>query len=147
MLVPLTVSPGFGSFVAGRVISRTGYTTLIPSVGLVVATGVLLLLCIFVGSIGIVPLIALLITLGLSMGPAMAVVQLTVQVAMGKGALGVAAGFVQFSRSVGAALGTALVSTTLFATIQISRTGTEGAFASLIGPRPKRLQSRRDPLQ
>jgi MFS family permease len=132
MLLPLTVSIGFGSFVAGRVISRTGYTALIPSIGLVVATGAILLLCAFVSSIGVVPLMALLVTLGLSMGPTMAVVQLTVQVATGNGALGVAAGFVQFSRSVGAALGTALVSTTLFATIQISRAGTEGAFASLI---------------
>jgi predicted MFS family arabinose efflux permease len=132
MLLPLTVSIGFGSFVAGRVISRTGYTALIPSIGLVVATGAILL-CAFVSSIGVVPLMALLVTLGLSMGPTMAVVQLTVQVATGNGALGVAAGFVQFSRSVGAALGTALVSTTLFATIQISRAGTEGAFASLIG--------------
>jgi MFS family permease len=133
MLVPLTVSIGFGSLVAGRVISRTGYTALIPSIGLVVATGVLLLLCVSVGSIGVGALIVLLLTLGLSMGPTMAVVQLTVQVAVGKGALGVAAGFVQFSRSVGAALGTALVSTTLFATIQISQAGTEDVFASLIG--------------
>jgi len=47
----------------------------------------------------------------------MAVVQVTVQTAAGRKALGTAAGSVQFSRTVGAAFGTALLGSTLFATL------------------------------
>ena len=60
---------------------------------------------------------AVLGVLALFMGSVMGVVQVTVQNAAPQGMLGSAAGSVQFSRAVGAAFGTALVSVVLFATL------------------------------
>jgi hypothetical protein len=53
------------------------------------------------------------------LGTVMGVVQVTVQSAAGKGMLGTAAASVQFSRSLGAALGTAIVGAVLFAVLAI----------------------------
>jgi hypothetical protein len=50
----------------------------------------------------------------LFMGTVMSVVQVTVQTVAGQKRLGAAAASVQFSRSVGAAFGTAIVATVLF---------------------------------
>ena len=66
------------------------------------------------------------------MGPTMAVVQLTVQISAGPSALGVAAGFVQFSRSIGAALGTALTSAVLFMTVALWGADASAIFATMI---------------
>ena len=56
----------------------------------------------------------LLLWNGLFMGTVMGVVQVTVQTASGPRSLGEAAASVQFSRSIGAAFGTAIVGAVLF---------------------------------
>ena len=73
----------------------------------------------------------------LSMGTGMPVVQMTVQSVAGAKLLGSASASVQFSRSVGAAFGTAIVGSVLFALLAAQDSATAGRFAELVqsGPR------------
>jgi hypothetical protein len=89
---------------------------------------------------------------GLFMGTVMGVVQVNVQSVAGPQLLGAAAASVQFSRSVGAAFGTALVAAMLFGTLAfadeeaarlfgtIVQRGAE-VLAALPGPRQAALRS------
>jgi hypothetical protein len=69
---------------------------------------------------------------GLFMGTVMGVVQVTVQSASGPHRLGEAAASVQFSRSMGAAFGTALVAFTLFAVLSLKNSEAAAAFARMV---------------
>jgi EmrB/QacA subfamily drug resistance transporter len=117
LLLPLMFGIGTGSMVTGRTVSRTGYTTIFPSIGLIVATVLLICLGLLVPSLSHAQLGILLFCTGLSMGTVMGVVQVTVQSAAGVASLGSAAASVQLSRALGAAFGTALVGTVLFAVL------------------------------
>ncbi len=119
LLLPLTFGIGIGSMLTGRIVSRTGLTAIFPSVGLIFATVTLLSLALFASHLGTRQLGVLLFCNGLFMGTVMGVVQVTVQNAAGTASLGSAAASVQLSRSIGAAAGTALVGTVLFATLAL----------------------------
>lgn len=131
MLVPLTIGIGTGSLVTGRLVSRTGRTTLFPVTGLVFVTGNLLVLALWSSALGTTGLAVLLLLIGLFMGTVMGVVQVTVQNAAGAMRLGEAAASVQFSRSIGAAFGTALVGTVLFGYLAIKNPEAARIFAAL----------------
>ena len=133
LLLPLTFGIGTGSMVTGRVVSRTGFTAIFPSIGLIFATVTLLLLTLFANSLGTRALGLLLFFSGLFMGTVMGVVQVTVQNAVGHASLGTAAASVQLARSIGAATGTALVGTVLFAMLALGDPRTVHAFAALLG--------------
>jgi hypothetical protein len=75
----------------------------------------------------------------LFIGTAMGVVQVTVQVAAGAARLGTAAASVQFSRSLGAALGTATVGAILFGVLAVVDPHATAIFARL-------FQATADPL-
>src|SRR6266576_746242 len=77
----------------------------------------LLFLAFWLPRLGASALAWVLLWNGLFMGTVMGVVQINVQSAAGPQMLGAAAASVQFSRSVGAAFGTALVAAVLFATL------------------------------
>ena len=66
------------------------------------------------------------------MGTVMGVVQVSVQSAAGLARLGEAAASVQFSRSIGAAFGTALVATVLFAVLSLKNPEAAAAFARMV---------------
>jgi EmrB/QacA subfamily drug resistance transporter len=117
LLLPLMFGIGIGSMVTGRTVSRTGYTTIFPSIGLILTTILLICLGLLVPSLSHTQLALLLFCTGLSMGTVMGVVQVTVQSAAGVASLGSAAASVQLSRALGAAFGTALVGTVLFAVL------------------------------
>ena len=68
----------------------------------------------------------------MSLGTAMPVVQLTVQLVAGRANLGAAAASVQFSRSVGGAFGTAIVGAVLFAVLASTDRGTARLFADMV---------------
>jgi MFS family permease len=76
-------------------------------------------LALFSGAMNTAALTGLFLLLGAFMGTVMAVVQVSVQSVAGPQRLGEAAASVQFSRSIGAAFGTALVATLLFAFLTI----------------------------
>lgn len=132
MLVPLTIGIGTGSLVTGRLVSKTGLTTLFPVVGLVVVTLSFVVLALWASQLNTPALSALMLTIGLFFGTVMGVVQVSVQSAAGPLRLGEAAASVQFSRSLGAAFGTALVGTTLFGMLTIKNPEAARVFAAMV---------------
>lgn len=115
LMLPIAAGVGVGSILTGQVMNRTRRTAVYPSVGLIFAT--LLLLAMAFGiehleSDGVAYGFALV---SLALGTVMGVVQVSVQSEADPGMLGIAAASVQLSRSMGAALGTALAGAVLFA--------------------------------
>jgi MFS family permease len=133
LLLPVTFGIGTGSMLTGRVVSRTGLTAIFPSIGLIFATGMLLLLTLLANVVGTGILGVMLFFTGLFMGTVMGVVQVTVQNAAGPQSLGAAAASVQLSRSIGAVGGTALVSTVLFAALALRDPQALPLFEALLG--------------
>ena len=132
LLVPLTIGIGTGSLVVGRLVSRTGRTTIFPIVGMALGTACFVTLALFASVMDMAALAVLLLLIGAFMGTVMGVVQVTVQTVAGQARLGEAAASVQFSRSIGAALGTALVATALFGTLAIRNPEAARAFAAMV---------------
>jgi EmrB/QacA subfamily drug resistance transporter len=132
LLVPLTVGIFTGSLVTGRLVSKTGRTTIFPAFGLVLVTANIVVLALFAQHIGTTGLGWLLLWNGLFMGTVMGVVQVTVQSESGPVKLGEAAASVQFSRSVGAAFGTAIVTAVLFAALSVKNPEAARAFTTMV---------------
>jgi EmrB/QacA subfamily drug resistance transporter len=132
ILVPLMIGIGVGSMSTGRAVSLTGRTTIFPIVGLSLAILGLLTLSFFAPYLSTVALSIVLLWNGLSMGTVMGVVQVTVQTASGPKMLGAGAATVQFSRSIGAAFGTAAVAAVLFAMLAASDPETARLFAAMV---------------
>lgn len=132
LLVPLTVGIGTGALVTGRLMSVTGRTTVFPIVGLPLCTASFIVLAFFAQDFGVAGLAVLLLLTGLFMGTVMGVVQVSVQSAAGPVRLGEAAASVQFSRSIGAAFGTAMVATLLFAVLAVRNPDAAAVFAAMV---------------
>ncbi|GAC1341077.1 MAG: hypothetical protein NVSMB18_12470 [Acetobacteraceae bacterium] len=116
----------------GRLISRSGRTAIFPSIGqLVVALGwTVLALGNSVIPVAWLPVLFALISF--ATGTTMPVVQLTVQIMAGPKNLGAASASVQFTRSIGAALGTALVGAVLFAVLAAHDSQAAALFADVV---------------
>jgi predicted MFS family arabinose efflux permease len=136
LLLPLTVGIGMGSMITGRLISKTGYTTIIPFCGLTVVTIILLSLAFWAPYLSVKELPWIFGVNALFMGTVMGVVQVTVQTAAGSQLLGAGAATVQFSRSVGAAVGTAAVAAVLFAVLAATDTAAASRLGALIAQGP-----------
>ncbi|MBC7800154.1 MAG: MFS transporter, partial [Gemmatimonadaceae bacterium] len=117
LLLPLTAGIAVGALFTGRAIARTGRTAVFPSFGLVSVTACLVFLAAGAASVPTAWLPWVFLLLSVSLGTTMPVVQTTVQAVAGPKNLGAASASVQFSRSIGAALGTALVGAVLFAVL------------------------------
>jgi EmrB/QacA subfamily drug resistance transporter len=140
-LLPLMLGIGLGSMATGRVVSRTGRTTIFPSVGLIFVTLSLLVIALWSRNFSPLLLSVLLLLNGLFMGTVMGVVQVVVQNAAGVSSLGAAAASVQLSRSLGAVAGTAIVGTVLFATLALSDPQSAHLFAAMIRRGPEAIAS------
>lgn len=136
LLLPSTVGIATGALLSGKIIGATGRTAILPSIGLAVSACLLLSLAAFAPYLPTSTLIAMLGLASVATGTAMPVVQLTVQTAAGPGFFGAAAASIQFSRSVGASIGTALVGAVLFATLAAQDPQTAALFASLVRQGP-----------
>jgi len=132
LLLPMTIGVGVGSMVTGRAISRTGRTAIFPSLGLIVVVLGLLVVALWSRHMTLVQLSACLCVTALFMGTVMGVVQVTIQSTAGPGKLGAAAATVQFSRALGAALGTAIVGSVLFAVLAAQDPAAAPLFAELL---------------
>jgi EmrB/QacA subfamily drug resistance transporter len=132
LLLPLMIGIGIGSMATGRMVSLSGRTAIFPSYGLILVTLNLLLLALGAPHIGTAQLAWVFLWNGLCMGTVMGVVQVTVQSASGPRMLGEAAASVQFSRSIGAAFGTATVATVLFAVLSATDKETAALFGTLV---------------
>jgi EmrB/QacA subfamily drug resistance transporter len=139
LLLPLTLGVSFGSLFTGRMIARTGRTAIMPSVGLAISMATLVCLALFASELTRVQMIAALAVISCCTGTAMPVVQMTVQVVAGPKFLGAAAASVQFSRSVGAVFGTALVGAVLFAVLAAQDPHTAAIFTDLVERGPSAL--------
>jgi EmrB/QacA subfamily drug resistance transporter len=141
LMVPLTVGIGAGSMLTGRIMTKTGRTTILPTIGLSVCVVVLLALAFFSERFNILALAGVFGLIGLCMGTVMAVVQVTVQNASGPKMLGAGAASVQYSRSLGAAFGTAIVAALLFAVLAATDPETASAFRTMVEAGPGAIES------
>jgi len=139
LLLPLTFGIGIGSMIIGQFVTRTGRTAIFPTYGLMAATIGLVLLAFFVAHLSVAALGLALGVITLCMGSVMGVVQVTAQAVAGPRMLGTAAAMVQFSRSVGAAFGTATVAAVLFSILAMSDRDTVSLFAALIDHGPEAI--------
>ena len=136
LLLPLTFGIGVGSLVTGQLVTRTGRTTIFPTVGLGVATIALLFFAVWIPHLSLPALPWVFGATALFMGTVMGVVQVTVQAVAGQRMLGTGAAMVQFSRSVGAAFGTAVVAAVLFSVLASSDPETAKLFGAMIDRGP-----------
>lgn len=136
LLLPLTFGIGIGSLVAGQLITRTGRTAIWPSFGLSAATAGLLFVAFWVPHLSLRQLPWVFGITALFMGTVMGVVQVTVQAIAGQRMLGAGAAMVQFSRSVGAAFGTATVAAVLFSMLAAGDRETASLLGAIIDRGP-----------
>ena len=136
LLLPLMFGIGIGSLVTGQLVTRTGRTAVFPSYGYVAATAGLLFLAFRVPYLSLTALPWLFGATACFMGAVMGVVQVTVQAVAGQRMLGTGAAMVQFSRSVGAAFGTAAIAAVLFSVLANSDSETASLFGTMIDRGP-----------
>jgi EmrB/QacA subfamily drug resistance transporter len=139
LLLPLMFGIGIGSLVTGQLVTRTGRTAMFPSYGYVAATASLLFLAFWVPRLSLSTLPWVFGGTALFMGTVMGVVQVTVQAVAGQRMLGTGAAMVQFSRSVGAAVGTAAVAAVLFSALAATDRQSAGLFAIMIDRGPEAI--------
>jgi EmrB/QacA subfamily drug resistance transporter len=139
LMLPLMFGIGIGSLVTGQLVTRTGRTAAFPSYGLVVATLGFSFLAISLPRLSLFELPWVFGTIACFMGTVMGVVQVTVQAVAGQRMLGTGAAMVQFSRSVGAAFGTAIVAAVLFSTIAARDPETAKLFGAMIDQGPEAI--------
>ncbi|APZ50375.1 MFS transporter [Salipiger abyssi] len=108
LMLPITVGIGTGAFVTGRLMSRSGRTTLYPVTGLICAAGLLLFLSRNLSELPDLGISLVFMLVSACLGSIMGVVQITVQMEAGVPRLGIATSSVSLSRSFGAVAGTAV---------------------------------------
>jgi MFS family permease len=141
-LLPVTAAVPLGSILVGQLVGLTGgRTAIFPSVGLIFVVATLVTAGIWLEDFDATQLAILLGVGSLFLGTVMNVVQVTVQVAAGPAMLGTAAASVQFSRSTGAAVGTALVGVALFAVLAATDTEAAHMFAAILQQGPDALSA------
>jgi EmrB/QacA subfamily drug resistance transporter len=136
LMLPLTAGIALGSVATGRLMSRTGRTAIFPSIGQGLTAIGWAVLALFGSAIPLAWLPALFIVISFTTGSAMPVVQLTVQMVAGPKNLGAASASVQFTRSIGAALGTASVGAVLFAALAAQDPRIAALFADVVEQGP-----------
>ena len=116
-LLTMSAALGVSSVLTGRIITRTGRTMILPSIGSALTAIMLAYLAYRAGQMRFDELLVCLGLTAFFMGTAMGVIQVTVQALAGRRMLGAASGSIQLARSVGASFGTALFGFVLFAAI------------------------------
>jgi hypothetical protein len=127
--------------ITGRIISNIGKTAIFPSLGLPVAVAIMVVSAFYASALSALQIALIFGLMSLLMGTVMCVVQLTVQSASGPRQLGAGSATVQFSRSLGAAIGTALVGAVLFISLNIVSPEAVEAFSRILQDGPKALEN------
>jgi len=138
-LLPLAAAAAFGAMLSGALLARTGRTLRWPSFGLPVAAIVLAIIALTTGYLPLPALAALLGVVSVGFGTSFPMVQVTVQSAAGPDRLGSATASVQFSRSLGAATGTAVMGAVLFGALVAQGGGAAELFVALVNRGPEAL--------
>lgn len=132
LLIPLTASVGIGSMLTGKLVSASGRVAIVPTIGLILTTASIIALTLTARYLSLVELSLLLGLTTLFMGSVMAVVQLIVQSSVQPDSIGAAAASVQLFRTMGSALGTAIVGAVLFAVLAASDIRTAEHFTRIV---------------
>lgn len=114
LLLPITLSLAATSTLTGRRIARTGKLTAYPKRGLAVSTAAFVALAATVTFASMPVVLALTVLAGAGLGTTMPPTQIIVQSAGGSASLASAVASVSVSRSIGGALGVAIVGAVLF---------------------------------
>jgi MFS family permease len=114
MMLPTSLAGGMGALASGQFVARTGRNMLLPSVMLGVSTLTLSAFSFWLDAIPLGALPWLLAIASFGYGCSFPAVQTTIQAAAGVSRIGVATASVQFTRNLGSATGTALLSTVIF---------------------------------
>ncbi len=139
-LLTISCCIGVSSIISGRLITSTGYTMILPSVGSTCTTIMLLYLATQAGRQTFDQFLVWAGVTSVFLGTVMGVVQVTTQTAAGRRMLGVASGSIQFSRSVGASFGAALFGAVLFATAAASDPAAGALFVEILQKGPAALE-------
>ena len=139
LLLPLTMVIAVASMLTGRLISSTGRGAIFPSFGLPIAATLVVALAPLAPRLGFTQLPFLFAAIALFTGTAMPVVQTTVQFVSGSKQLGAGAASVQYSRSIGAAAGTAVVGAVLFASLAATDPDAARLFGVIVETGPHAL--------
>ena len=129
LLLPITLSLAASATLTGRRIARTGKLTAYPMRGLALSTVAFLALAATVTFAPTAVVLALTIAAGAGLGTIMPPTQIIVQSAAGTKSLGSAVASISVSRSIGGALGVAIVGGVLFALV-----GSEDALLASVLP-------------
>ena len=132
LMLPFTAGVGIGSIMAGRLISVTGRTALIPGLSFLVTFTAYVAAGIWAAQLDRAELAWLIAAGGFFQGTAMPVAQITVQHLAGPRMLGAAAGSVQLTRSLGSALGVSVVGMVLFVTLASRDSHAATVFADMV---------------
>lgn len=135
-LLPAVIGVGIGASTTGYLMTRTGHTTIWPKIGLTIAGTLLTILAASLHMLDAWQVSWLAAVAVVFLGTVMSVVQVTVQVAAGPTRLGIAAATIQLSRTLGAAFGTALFGTVLFAVLNAMGPETYDTFVRLLTELP-----------
>jgi predicted MFS family arabinose efflux permease len=139
LLLPLSLGGAVGGLSVGWLMTRTGISMPFACGGLGVAAAALLAVALLAPGLSDLALALLLGVAAMGMGCSYPVVQITVQVAGGHGRLGAAAASVQFFRTLGAALATAMLGALLFGTLAAGDAGLAALFNRLVREGPALL--------
>jgi MFS family permease len=117
IMIPLMSGTVIGSFIAGRVMRRTGRYKAIPPIGIAAATIAYVLLATLTPDTPPILVLIYLGVLGLGIGPTFPVMMIAIQNTCEARDIGVATSWVFFSRSLGASFGAALLWSGLLAAL------------------------------
>jgi EmrB/QacA subfamily drug resistance transporter len=141
LMLPLTATIGIGSLITGQLVSRTGRTALFPSIGQLVTALTLAIVALCAPRLSLWGLPSVLAFAALFQGSAMPVAQITAQAFAGRGMLGAASAAIQLSRSVGSAIGVAIVGVVLFALLAGMDPQAAALFSGMVEQGPTALAS------
>lgn len=117
LLLPITLAQATSAAITGRLVSVTGEVRRFPIIGLSVVTCTFVALAVAVDHAPSYVIIGLTMFVGAGLGMVMPPTQVQVQTVAGRGALGVATGSISLSRSIGGAIGVAIVGAVIFAVV------------------------------
>lgn len=129
MLLPLSLGGGLGALSAGQLITRTGLAAPLAAGGLAVSAAGLATIALLAPALPDAGLALLFGVVALGIGCSYPVSQITVQVAAGSARLGAGAASVQYFRTLGAAVATAMLGALLFGTLAAGDAGVAALFA------------------
>lgn len=145
LLLPLSLGGGIGGLTAGRLMSRTGWSTPFAGGGLALGAVALSAAAVLAPALPVLGLALLLGVGAMGIGCSYPVSQIVVQVAGGPARLGAAAASVQYARTLGAAVATTLMGGVLFGALTLADPDAAGLFVRLLREGPAVLLPALDP--